>query len=127
LDLGRKPDDLARSIENFRIAVSLDPSMNLAWRGLGYASQTAGKRDDAIAAYEKAVVTDPKDDFSTKNLGLTYLEKGDKSRARKCFQRYLELKADNISPDERDNILALIEKCKYETEYWEHITELSNF
>jgi len=117
LDLGRKPDDLVRSIENFRKAVSLDPSMNLAWRGLGYASQTAGKRDDAISAYEKAVVTDPNDDFSTKNLGLAYLEKGDKPRARKCFQRYLELKADNISPDERDNVLALIEKCKYETEY----------
>lgn len=112
LDLGRKPDDLPRSIENFRKALSLDPTLNLAWRGLGVAYQADGKIDEAISAWGKAVMAEPADDYSTYNLGLAYLEKGDKAGALKCFQRYLELKKGRLSPEERDRVQALIEKCK---------------
>jgi arylsulfatase A-like enzyme/Flp pilus assembly protein TadD len=111
-DRGNKPEDLVRAIDHFRKAVVLDPTLNLAFRALGVAYQTAGKVDEAIAAWEKAVETKPNDDFSALNLGQAYLEKGNKAGALKCFQRYLELKKDKLSPEERNGILALIEKCK---------------
>jgi arylsulfatase A-like enzyme/Tfp pilus assembly protein PilF len=112
LDLGRQPEDVARAVENFGKAVSLDPGLNLAWRGLGVALQTGGKSDEAIAAWEKAVEADPLDEFSTYSLGSAYMQKGKKAQALKHFQRYLDLKKDKISAEERDKVLALIEKCK---------------
>jgi arylsulfatase A-like enzyme/Flp pilus assembly protein TadD len=105
-------ENLTNSIENFRKAVALDPTLNLAFRGLGVVSKMAGKDDDAISAWEKAVETDPNDHFSIYNLGIEYLEKGAKAQALKCFQKYLELERDRLSPEERDKVLALIEKCK---------------
>jgi arylsulfatase A-like enzyme/Flp pilus assembly protein TadD len=108
----QKPENLTAAVENFRRAVALDPTMNLAFRGLGYAFQTAGNRDEAIAAWEKAIETSPADDFSTLNLGQAYLEKGNKARALQCFQKYLELKKDKLTQEERTAIQALIEKCK---------------
>jgi len=111
-DRGNRPEDLVRAIDHFRKAVALDPTLNLAFRALGVAYHTAGKVDEAIAAWEKAIETKPNDDFSALNLGQAYLEKGNRAGALKCFQRYLELKKDRLSREERNRVLALIEKCK---------------
>lgn len=111
-DRGNKPEDLARSLDNFRKAVSLDPTLNLAYRAMGVALQAAGKTDEAISAWENAVKTKPSDDFSLLSLGKAYLEKGVKPRALECFRKYLEIKKDRLTPEERETIQALIAKCK---------------
>jgi arylsulfatase A-like enzyme/Tfp pilus assembly protein PilF len=112
LMLGSAPADIARATENFRKTVALDPANAPAYRGLGVACHTANDLDSAIAAWEKAVVIDRNDDFSVLSLGQAYLTKGDKARARRNFERYLEIKKGTITPDERARVLALIEKCK---------------
>jgi tetratricopeptide (TPR) repeat protein len=109
---GRNPDDLTLAVKNFRQAVSLDPGLNPAWRGLGGASMASGNVDEAIGAWEKAVAANPGDDFSTYNLGLAYFQKGDKTRALRCFERYLDLKKDTLTADEKSRILELIAKCR---------------
>lgn len=84
----------------------------MGWRGLGVAERTAGNRDEAIAAWERAAATDPKDDFSILSLGQAYLEKGEKTRALAAFEKYLDLNREKLSPEERNRILGLIEKCR---------------
>ena len=111
-DRGHKPEDLALSLENYRTAVSLDPTLNLAYRAMGVALQAAGKTDEAISAWENAIRTKPGDDFSLLSLGKAYLQKGEKRRALDCFQKYLGLKKDKLTRQERETIQALIEKCK---------------
>jgi arylsulfatase A-like enzyme/Flp pilus assembly protein TadD len=112
IEQGRKPDDLSRSVANFHQATEIDPTFNLAFRGLGFAERASGRTDEAIAAWEKAVVADRGDEISTLNLGLAYFGKGDKSRALQHFERYLELKGDRISSAEKEKISDLIEQCK---------------
>lgn len=109
---GRKPEDLALAIENFRRAVALDPTLGLALRALGAASRTAGNADEAQSAWEKAVALSPGDDYSTYQLGLLYLEKGEKSKALQKFENYLRIKGGTISPEERTKVLALVAECR---------------
>ena len=109
---GRNPDDLSLAVKNFRQAVSLDPGMIPALRGLGAASMASGNVDEAIAAWEKAVVANPKDDLSTYNLGLAYFQRGDKARALRFLEAYLDLRKDTMTTDEKNRILELIAKCR---------------
>ncbi len=109
---GRNPDDLALALKNFRRALSLDPGLYPALRGLGAASMASGDVDEAIAAWEKAAAINPRDDSSTYNLGLAYMKKGDKARALRSFETYLELKKDTLTPEEKGRVLDLIAKCR---------------
>ena len=109
---GRAPGDLAQAISSFEKAVLLDPGLNPAFRGLGYAYRMAGRTGPAMTAWEKAVALSPDDDFSTYNLGLICLENGDRPRAKKLFNSILELRGPDLPPADRDRLLALIEKCK---------------
>ena len=65
-----------------------------------------------MTAWERAIAINPADDFSTYNLGLLYLEKGDKGRAKQLFSTVLGHKGSDVAPAERDRLLALIERCK---------------
>ena len=109
---GRNPDDLALAVKNLRQAVSLDPGLTPALRALGAALMASGNTDEAIGVWEKAVAANPKDDLSTYNLGLAYLKKGDKARALRSFETYLDLKKDTLTTEERNRILDLIAKCR---------------
>jgi arylsulfatase A-like enzyme/Tfp pilus assembly protein PilF len=109
---GRDSDELARALDHFRRAVELDPGANPALRGLASALTSAGRVDEALPIWERAVASDPKDSFSTYNLGVAYFNKGDKARALRAFEAYLELRKDSLRPEERDRVLALIAKCR---------------
>ncbi len=109
---GRKAVDLSLAIESFRKACALEPSLGLAWRGLGVACRTSGDLPGAIDAWKKAVDVDPADSYSQINLGRAYLERGDKALARAAFEKYLEVRGPGSPPDERAMVLTLIEKCK---------------
>jgi arylsulfatase A-like enzyme/Flp pilus assembly protein TadD len=112
LGRGRDPSELAQALDHFRRAVELDPASNRALRGLASALTSAGREDEALPVWEKAVAADPKDDFSTYNLGAAYFNKGDRAKALRAFETYLELRKDSLRPEERDRILALIAKCR---------------
>ena len=109
---GRNPDDLALAVKNLRQAVSLDAGLTPALRALGAALMASGNTDEAIGVWEKAVAANPKDDLSTYNLGLAYLKKGDRARALRSFETYLDLKKDTLTTEERNRILDLIAKCR---------------
>jgi len=112
LEGGRNAADLEQAISHFEKAAASDSTLNPAFRGLGYAYRLAGRADAAIKAWEKAVAIRPDDDFSAYNLGLLCLERGDKARAKRLFNAILELRGAGLAPADRENLLALIEKCK---------------
>jgi arylsulfatase A-like enzyme/Flp pilus assembly protein TadD len=112
LEGGRDPGDLDQAISHFEKATALDATLNPAFRGLGYASLLAGRTESAQTAWERAIAIAPDDDFSTYNLGLICLERGDKPRAKRLFTKILDLRGADLPPADRDRLLALIEKCK---------------
>ncbi|HSQ79239.1 MAG TPA: sulfatase-like hydrolase/transferase [Candidatus Bathyarchaeia archaeon] len=109
---GRNPDDLAQALDHFRRAVEIDPVSNPALRGLASALTRSGREDEALPVWEKAVAADPKDDFSTYNLGVAYFNQGDKAKALAAFEAYLELRKDSLRPEERERVQALIARCR---------------
>jgi len=112
LDLGVTKESALRAAEDFRAALAIRPELGLAWRGLGVASDKAGRADEAAAAWERAVAADPGDEFSTLALGKAVLAKGDKAKARACFERYLELRKAGITAAERAELQAWLDKCR---------------
>ncbi len=107
-----KAEDNAAALENFQKAIELDPRLASAYNGLGGAYKAAGQLDKAISAWEKSLEIDKDYGFPLYNLGITYLQKGDKKRALKYLERYLFLNHRNLSPEERRELEALILKCK---------------
>ncbi len=104
--------DVEKSLGYFQKAVAADPGLASAYNGYGGALRILGRTDEAIVNWERAVGINPDFDFPVYNLALAYLEKGDKEKALGYCQKYLELKGPRITPEERKDVLALIEKCK---------------
>lgn len=55
----------------FREAQRLAPDDAASYAGLGYLAQIAGRLDDAVALYDKALALDPKDPLTAFHLGQT--------------------------------------------------------
>jgi len=108
---GKNEDNIA-ALENFQKAVELDPGLASAYNGMGGAFKAAGQLDTAMSAWEKSLELRPDFGFPMYNLGVAYLQKGNKDRALKYFERYLFLNQKNLSPEERRELEALIQKCK---------------
>jgi tetratricopeptide (TPR) repeat protein len=78
-------------IPSLEAAVARDPGDVTSLVALGAAYRTAGRREEAAARLEQALVLRPDDPAATVFLGLTYEESGDPARARDLYQRYLEV------------------------------------
>jgi arylsulfatase A-like enzyme/Flp pilus assembly protein TadD len=111
-DRGRDPKNLALAVESFQKTVELDPSFPLAWRGLGVALKESGKMSEAVAAWTRAFSINPRDSFSATALASAHLEAGQKDKARSVLESYLRAKGDSISPEERAQVQALLDKSK---------------
>jgi len=107
-----KLEDNKRALECFQKAVAIDPQLPSAYNGLGGAYKAQGQVDKAIETWEKSLELDPDYGFSLYNLGVAYLQKGEKEKALKLFERYLFLNYKTLSPQERQEIQKLIDKCK---------------
>jgi tetratricopeptide (TPR) repeat protein len=71
-------------------------SLAIAWNNLGSSLLDAGKRDDAIHAYERAVETDAAAvPASLRALGDLYRRQGDYQRAEGAMRRVLEMKPNS--------------------------------
>jgi len=103
---------LQKAVEYFQKSIARDPSLASAYNGLAGAYSIMGRRDEAIANWEKALTLDPKFDYPAFNLALAFLEKGDKVRALEYCQKYMAIKGNTITPQEKQEIDSLIQRCK---------------
>ena len=104
--------NLELAVSYFQTSIGRDPTIASAHNGLAGAYELLGKKDEAIASWEKAVGLDPNYDFAVYNLAFACLAKGDKDRALKYGRKYLDLRGAGLSAQERQEIEALIERCK---------------
>jgi arylsulfatase A-like enzyme/Flp pilus assembly protein TadD len=108
----KDPELLKKAVGHFKTAMAADPGLASVYNGLGGALSLQGDTDGAIANWEKAIKLQPNYEFTVYNLAYAYFEKGDKTRALVFYRRYLDLKGVNLMPQERQEIEAMIEKCK---------------
>jgi len=108
----KNAEDLRKAGEFFEKSVAADPGLASAYNGLGGVLKIMGKTDDAVRNWEKALELDPKFAFPVYNLILAYLEKGEKTRAYEHCQKYLIIRGKEITLEERNEINALIQKCR---------------
>jgi tetratricopeptide (TPR) repeat protein len=103
---------LQKCIDSYSQSLELNPNHVQAHDGLGKTHSALGNLDQAIYHWEK--VLEFRSDYHTTlyNLGLAYLNKGDKKRA---LDRLLRLKQEffHLYPEEeRQKIEALIVECR---------------
>jgi len=108
----KEPEAHRKAVLNFKKAIELDPNYFSAYNGLGAAYRFAGNLEGAIYCWEKAVELNPDFGFALYNLGIAYLTKGDKTQALSYFIKYKEKHYRFLSPEERNELNTLIQKCK---------------
>lgn len=103
-----------RSVQYFKMAIEVDNESVEAYNGLGAAYKVVGNLEAAIFCWEKALEIKPGFAKALYNLGLAYLEKGDKVKALNRFNKYKEGRFQFLSPSEKKKLEELIQKCKQE-------------
>ncbi len=68
-----------------------------------------GRKDEAIASYQKAIELDPKDAKAYNNLGIVYDDMGRKDEAIASYQKAIELDPKDASPYNSLGYLHLID------------------
>jgi len=106
-----KQDAFQKAVESFKKAIEFDPNYASAYNGLGAALKMAGNIDGAIECWKKALELKPDFGFPLYNLGLVYLDRGDKSEALSYFNRYKEIFYSSLPQREKEKLDALIQKC----------------
>nr|MDO8112352.1 tetratricopeptide repeat protein [Candidatus Sigynarchaeota archaeon] len=88
--------DLPGAIDAFRKAIAIKPDHADAWLDLALAMEDSGDIPGAIETYNKALAVRPVDVYLWTDLGATLLKKEarDLEKAKRCFQKALELKPD---------------------------------
>ena len=66
----KNQDNLQQAVKHFSVSIARDPTLASAYNGLAGADDLLGKKDEAIANWEKAVALDPKFDFADLQPGL---------------------------------------------------------
>jgi arylsulfatase A-like enzyme/Flp pilus assembly protein TadD len=108
----RKADYVRQSFAYFEAALATDPTLASVHNGLGGAWKLVGDSAKAVASWEQAAALDPQYDLPVYNLAVASLETGDKTKALNLFRKYLALKGDSISPEERRDVESLIDQCR---------------
>ncbi len=103
---------LEKAIQNFQRAIALDPGHAAAYNGLGGAYRVSGRLDDAVACWKEALKLVPDYDYPLYNLGLAYLEMGEKKTALDYFLRYRERFSRTLSLAEKTKLDEYIQKCR---------------
>ncbi len=89
------------AISNFeqarQVAGSEDPNLHLIQAKLGESYEVAGRIEEAIAAYQKAVALKPDEPAYYNNLGNTLAKAGKIDEARAAYQRSAELNPANAA------------------------------
>lgn len=108
----KSPPDVDKAVGFFDTAIASDPTYAPAYNGRAATRKIMGRKDEAIADWEKAVQLEPTFDLPIYNLAVAYLEKGDKAKALERCQKYLLIKGIRITDAERRDVQSLIEQCR---------------
>jgi len=103
---------LMKGMDYFKRAIDSDPNYASAYNGLGAAYRLAGDIDAAIFCWAKAVGLQPNHRFALYNLGLAYLDKGDKAKALAYLTRYKDRYYKVLSAGDKASLDADLEKCR---------------
>jgi len=83
------------AIENFKTAITIDPTKVEAYRNLAVAYVRSGDVDNAIKYFKKALEIDPKSVETLNNLGTVYYQHQKYQEAIDIFKNVLEIDPDN--------------------------------
>lgn len=83
--------DVFGAMEEYKLALLLDPDNALAWNSLGVCMAGLGCHDEARRHFEEALHRTPDDPALAYNIGVACLHLNDPTAARAHFQRCLEL------------------------------------
>jgi tetratricopeptide (TPR) repeat protein len=104
----KDPEMMPKAIDAFNRAISNDSLLASAYNGRASAYKFSNRANDAIRDWKKTLELHP--DFIDVyfNLGITYLEAGDKSEALKILNRCKEKFYNRIPSSEQDRLNRLI-------------------
>ena len=68
--------ELAEAIARYERALTLAPSLSIAWNGLSMALGQAGRLDEAVEAANRLVALEPEDPLSHTNLSRLLMQRG---------------------------------------------------
>ncbi len=89
--VSKRREWLERAVEAFGAALRLKPAYPEAHHRLGNALHLLGRRDEARAAYARAIEAAPDRRDPYVDLGELYFEDRDYGKARKCWEKALRL------------------------------------
>jgi protein O-mannosyl-transferase len=84
---------LDEAIDQFQIALNIDPKYPVARTNLGIALSKKGRIDEAIANFQTVLEDYPNDAKARYNLGTALLEKGDSQSAIAAFEKALSIQS----------------------------------
>jgi tetratricopeptide (TPR) repeat protein len=108
----RDRDLLEKSVRSYQEAIRVDPNYPAPYLGLGRAYRVFGNFDGAVSSLERAVKLRPDFDEAIYYLGLSYLDKGENSKALACFNALKEKFFIHYPEDQKRRIEELIKKCQ---------------
>jgi arylsulfatase A-like enzyme/Tfp pilus assembly protein PilF len=82
------PDELPKAFENYKKALDLDPKISAAHSGIGSVYLYKQDYDNAIQHLTTALKLQPDMNHALYNLGIAYLNTGNKSQALNYFSRF---------------------------------------
>jgi cytochrome c-type biogenesis protein CcmH/NrfG len=98
-DIAMRRDDLKKAEGFFKKSIDISPDDHALAYNVAEILFAAGKTDDAIKYYDKAIQINPKWPKSYMQRGYAYLNKGDIKIAIESFKKYLELVPDSAEAD----------------------------
>jgi tetratricopeptide (TPR) repeat protein len=101
-DRGSENPDTLRQVEALlQKSLAVDPKLDLAYLQLGNLYFARGAFQEAVVAYEKAVVANPAGSEAHYRLGLTYKRIGEGAKAQREFEEYKRLDKSETAAIER--------------------------
>lgn len=98
--------DFTKSAQEYKIALSIDPTLTSSYKQLADIAYQLGRRDEAITYNEQAFAIDPNNSLWPVGLAVLYSEKKDYKKAL----HYAEL-AKELDP-ESDKVVKILEEIK---------------
>lgn len=92
-------------------AIDKDPWHVEAYNGLGAVLMVQGDINGALEMWKKVVELVPEHRFGLFNLGKTFLELGERDKAREFLERYKKIYYNRLSAKEKEEIDYLLRRC----------------
>ncbi len=108
----RDREDLTKSIWSFKKAVTFEPEFAAAYNGLGLAYKENNQTDEAMKCWERAYELRPDVGYPLLNLGLVYMERGNKTRALYYFEKYKKGFYPSLPVQDKKRVDRLIQRCR---------------